>query len=84
VRSDGETLIAQPHMEDERMWTLSDVKSMDFHIQSSNITFAEKMGLPNGSSAGLGTPNGHIDGGLDAAAPWGNGNGAAARAGVVH
>jgi hypothetical protein len=57
---------------------------MDFHIQSSNITFAEKMGLPNGSSAGLSTPNGHIDGGLDAAAPWGNGNGAAARAGVAH
>ena len=33
------------------------------------------MGLPNGSSVGLVTPNGHIDGGLKAAAPWSNGNG---------
>jgi hypothetical protein len=53
---------------------------MDFHIQSPNITTAEKLGLPNGSSVGLVTPNGHIDGGLEAAAPWSgsNGHGAAA------
>ena len=35
------------------MWTLDDVKSMDFHVQSPNITVAEKLGLPNGSSVGL-------------------------------
>jgi hypothetical protein len=58
------------------MWTLDDVKSMDFHVQSPNITVAEKLGLPNGSSVGLESPNGHLDGGLKAAAPWGNGNGA--------
>ena len=75
VRADGKTLIAQPHLEDDNMWTLDDVKSMDFHVQSPNITVAEKMGLPNGSSVGLVTPNGHIDGGLKAAAPWRNGNG---------
>jgi hypothetical protein len=55
------------------MWTLDDVKSMDFHVQSPNITVAEKMGLANGSSVGLESPNGHIDGGLRAAAPWSNG-----------
>ena len=65
-------------MNDDKMWTLDDVKSMDFHVQSANITIAEKMGLPNGSSAGLVTPNGHVDGGLVAAAPWANGNGRAA------
>jgi hypothetical protein len=57
---------------------------MDFHVQSPNITIAEKMGLPNGSSAGLTSPNGHIDGGLKAAAPWGNGNGRAAAKTQVH
>jgi hypothetical protein len=55
------------------MWTLDDVKSMDFHLQSPNITVAEQLGLANGSSAGLESPNGHIDGGLRAAAPWANG-----------
>ena len=56
VRTDGKTLIAQPHLENDNMWTLDDVKSMDFHVQSPNITVAEKMGLPNGSSVGLVTP----------------------------
>ena len=53
VRADGKTLIAQPHLENDNMWTLDDVKSMDFHVQSPNITVAEKLGLPNGSSVGL-------------------------------
>jgi propane monooxygenase large subunit len=83
VRADGKTLIAQPHLENERMWTLDDVKSMDFHVQSPNITVAEKLGLPNGSSVGLVSPNGHIDGGLRAAAPWSNG-GAAGNGGAKH
>jgi propane monooxygenase large subunit len=76
VRSDGETLIAQPHVNDDdghRMWTVEDVRSMDFQIRSPNIVVAEKMGLPNGSSVGLESPNGHVDGGLQAAAPWSNG-----------
>jgi hypothetical protein len=83
VRADGKTLIAQPHLDNERMWTLDDVKSMDFHVQSPNITVAEKLGLPNGSSVGLVSPNGHIDGGLRAAAPWSNG-GAAGNGGAKH
>jgi propane monooxygenase large subunit len=78
LRTDGKTLIAQPHLSDEGMWTIDDVASMDFHVQSPNITVAEKLGLPNGSSVGLASPNGHIDGGLKAAAPW-SGNAAAAR-----
>ena len=65
VRADGKTLIAQPHLEEDRMWTLDDVKSMDFHVQSPNITVAEKLGLPNGSSVGLVSPNGHLDGGTE-------------------
>ena len=73
VRTDGETLIAQPHLDNDNMWTLDDVKSMDFHVQSPNITVAEKLGLPSGSSVGLVSPNGHIDGGLKGAAPWSNG-----------
>jgi propane 2-monooxygenase large subunit len=64
VREDGKTLIGQPHLEDEGRWTLDDVKSMGFEVKSANITTAERMGLPNGSSAGLPTPNGHIDGGI--------------------
>jgi propane monooxygenase large subunit len=86
VRTDGKTLIAQPHLENDNMWTLDDVRSMDFHVQSPNITVAEKLGLPNGSSVGLVSPNGHIDGGLKAAAPWSNGatNGKAARPEVAH
>ena len=82
VRSDGKTLIAQPHLDQEGMWTLDDIESMDFHVQSANIVAAEKLGLANGSSAGLASPNGHVDGGLKAAAPWGNG--AAEQAKVTH
>jgi hypothetical protein len=44
LRTDGKTLIAQPHLDDENMWTIDDVASMDFHVQSPNITVAEKMG----------------------------------------
>ena len=54
VRSDGKTLIAQPHLDSDKMWTLDDLKSMDFKLQSPNITVAENMGLPSGSSASLG------------------------------
>ena len=57
------------------MWTLADLKSMDFHIQSPNIAMAEALALPNGSSVGRQTSNGHIDGGLQAAAPWSKSNG---------
>jgi hypothetical protein len=71
VRADGKTLIGQPHLDEEGQWTLDDVKSMGFEIESGNIVMAERLGLPSGSSAGLTSPNGHIDGGLAA----GNGAG---------
>ena len=50
VRSDGKTLVAQPHLDDDGMWTLDDLRSLDFEVVSPNIAFAEAMGLPNGSS----------------------------------
>jgi propane monooxygenase large subunit len=76
VRTDGKTLIGQPHLDEDGQWTLDDVESMGFEVKSANITTAEKMGLPNGSSAGLNGPNGHVDGGL----VTGNGAGPMARA----
>jgi propane 2-monooxygenase large subunit len=58
VRADGETLVAQPHLDEDGMWTLDDVRSMGFEVLSPNIVFAERMGLPNGSSVN-GSPAGH-------------------------
>jgi propane monooxygenase large subunit len=58
VRADGETLVAQPHLDEDGMWTLDDVRSMGFEVLSPNIVFAEQMGLPNGSSVN-GSPAGH-------------------------
>ena len=62
VRPDGKTLIAQPHLDDDMMWTLDDVKSMGFEMQSPNIMFAEAMGLPDGSSHWNGSSNGSGNG----------------------
>ena len=33
VRADGETLIGQPHLRDERRWTLSDIRGHDLHVR---------------------------------------------------
>lgn len=54
VRSDGKTLIGQPHFSDEpaMMWTLDDIEKCECTIVSPNIRLAEEMGLPNGSSVG--------------------------------
>ena len=56
VRADGETLIAQPHLDDDRMWTLGDLAEHGLHIQSPNIGTAEELGLPSGDSVGLADP----------------------------
>lgn len=55
VRSDGETLVAQPHHSDDpaMMWTLSDIEHCNVKIQSPNIRLAKQLGLPSGSSVGL-------------------------------
>jgi hypothetical protein len=50
VRADGKTLVAQPHLDDDGMWTLDDLRSLEFEVISPNIAFAEAMGLANGSS----------------------------------
>jgi propane monooxygenase large subunit len=63
VRADGKTLLGQPHLDPDGQWTLDDIRSMQFEVKSPNITVAEKMGLPNGSSAGL-ENNGHVNGGI--------------------
>ena len=58
LRADGKTLIAQPHLDDDGLWTLDDVRSMQYEIVSPNIAFAEQMGLANGSSANGARRNG--------------------------
>ncbi len=32
------------------MWTLDDIRKLDFELKSPNIVLAEQMGLANGSS----------------------------------
>jgi propane 2-monooxygenase large subunit len=48
VRSDGETLIGQPHLRDEHRWTLSDIRAHDLKLISPNIRVALELGLPTG------------------------------------
>jgi propane monooxygenase large subunit len=48
VRADGETLIAQPHLGDERRWTLADLRRHDVRITSPNVRVAHELGLPSG------------------------------------
>jgi propane monooxygenase large subunit len=58
VRPDGKTLVAQPHLDDDFMWTLDDLRKADFELQSPNIVLAEQMGLADGSSHWNGHGNG--------------------------
>ena len=48
VRADGRTLLAQPHLKQEKMWTLDDLRACEVTITSPNIALAERMGLPSG------------------------------------
>src|SRR5438270_2545235 len=50
LRPDGRTLVAQPHLDDDFMWTLDDIRKMDFEVMSPNIVLADRMGLASGSS----------------------------------
>ena len=65
VRADGETLIGQPHLDDDRRWTLSDIRKHDIVIQSPNIRLAKELGLPSGDWSDTGVDQHH----------HGNGNG---------
>ena len=48
MRSDGETLIGQPHLRDTHRWTLSDIRAHDLTLISPNIRVALELGLPTG------------------------------------
>ncbi len=48
VRSDGETLIGQPHLHDEHRWTLADIRAHNLNLVSPNIRVARELGLPSG------------------------------------
>lgn len=56
VRSDGVTPIAQPHLRDERRWTLEDLRRHDLEIVSPNIRKARELGLPSGDWSGTPAP----------------------------
>jgi propane monooxygenase large subunit len=53
VRSDGQTLIGQPHLEDQNRWTLADIRRHGIVIQSPNIRVAQELGLPSGDHSHL-------------------------------
>lgn len=52
IRADGETLIAQPHLREERRWTLADIRRHGLHFVSPNIRVAQELGLPSGDWSG--------------------------------
>lgn len=67
VRADGRTLMAQPHLREDKRWTLDDIEATGAKITSPNIAYADTVGLPSGDWSRTG------DGLL---LPFGNGNGA--------
>lgn len=60
VRSDGETLIGQPHLGAERRWTLSDIRAHKLIITSPNIRVAQELGLPSGDWSDLPISDGAV------------------------
>ncbi len=48
VREDGHTCIGQPHLRDDKRWTLADLKACDVTVESPNINTAKRLGLPTG------------------------------------
>ena len=54
------------------MWTLDDIRKLDFEVLSPNIVLAEQMGLANGSSHGRnGNGNGwHANGHANGQRRW--------------
>jgi propane monooxygenase large subunit len=53
IRADGETLIGQPLLEDERRWTLADIRAHNVTFASPNIRTAQELGLPSGDHSGV-------------------------------
>ncbi len=62
LRADGKTLIGQPHLVADKMWTLDHIKACDFELLSPNITQAREMGLPDGNWHSDEDPFGAIQG----------------------
>ncbi|MEO8967457.1 MAG: hypothetical protein ABI355_07620, partial [Solirubrobacteraceae bacterium] len=64
VRSDGDTLIGQPHLHRgegrPRPWTLSDIRSHNLILQSPNIRVASELGLPTGDHSGMSSTDGAL------------------------
>jgi hypothetical protein len=79
IRPDGHTLVPQPHLDDDHMWTLQDIRKMDYEVLSPNIVLAEQLGLANGSwyDPAHANGNGHH---ADGSPTNGRGNGRAAHA----
>jgi propane monooxygenase large subunit len=48
VRADGKTVVGQPSLKKDRMWTVDDVKACNITIRSPNIRVAQELGLPTG------------------------------------
>jgi hypothetical protein len=48
LRADGRTPIGQPHLGQDRRWTLEDLRAHDLKLLSPNIRFAQEQGLPSG------------------------------------
>ena len=42
------TLLAQPHLKEDKLWTLTDLRRCDVEVTSPNISTAKRMGLPSG------------------------------------
>ena len=66
MRSDGQTLIGQPHLGSgdgdggPRRWTLSDIRAHDLKIVSPNIRTAEELGLPSGDWSSVPAGDGSV------------------------
>jgi propane monooxygenase large subunit len=58
VRADGKTTMGQPHLNDDKRWTLDDLRAVGLEIKSPNIETARAMGLPDGSAIGALTGQG--------------------------
>jgi len=53
LRADGKTLIGQPHLNTEGMWTIDDIRELNLVVESPNIRLARELGLPTGDHSGL-------------------------------
>jgi hypothetical protein len=66
VRADGKTLIAQPHLESEKMWTIDHITALNFEIQDPLKSFSDLppvgASLPEFAAAANGSANGHANG----------------------